>query len=70
MKDFGFVHLSSGDLLREARKSGTPEANEINRIIAAGEMVPGDTTVNLIKAAMKTSGWTSKKYLIDGFPRT
>jgi len=41
----------------------------INNIILKGEIVPVDITVNLIKTAMKASGWTEKKFLIDGFPR-
>ena len=35
----------------------------------AGEVVPVEITVNLIKTAMKRNGWSEKKYLIDGFPR-
>lgn len=32
--------------------------------------MPGDITINLIKKAMKNNGWSSKKFLIDGFPRS
>ena len=32
--------------------------------------MPVQITCNLIKIAMENSGWSSKKYLIDGFPRS
>ena len=35
-----------------------------------GKLVPGEVTVNLIKAAMEKKGWTKTKFLIDGFPRS
>lgn len=34
-----------------------------------GKIVPVKITVNLIRTAMKNAGWTSKCFLIDGFPR-
>lgn len=69
MEQHGFVHLSSGDLLRAERNSGSKNAELINSIIEKGEMVPGDITINLIKDAMKKFGWGDKRFLIDGFPR-
>jgi UMP-CMP kinase len=67
--EFGYVHLSAGDLLRAERHSGSDDAKIINDHIDKGLMVPGDITINLMKKAMKGAGWASKKYLIDGFPR-
>ena len=69
VQEYGFVHLSSGDLLRAERNSGSPEALIINDHIDKGLMVPGDIVINLMKKAMKEAGWASKKFLIDGFPR-
>ena len=69
VNNHGFIHLSAGDLLREERDSGSPEAELINGIILEGKIVPGDITINLIKKAMKNRGWNNKKFLIDGFPR-
>ena len=67
--EHGFVHLSAGDLLRAERNSGSKNAELINDIILKGEIVPVEITVNLIKAAMQGAGWSTKKFLIDGFPR-
>ena len=65
----GFVHLSSGDLLREERDSGSAQGQEINKYMVEGKLVPGDLVINLFKQAMQKRGWATKKFLIDGFPR-
>ncbi|KAJ3302114.1 bifunctional uridylate/adenylate kinase [Kappamyces sp. JEL0829] len=66
--EFHFVHLSAGDLLREERnRPGSPFGELINTYIAEGQIVPMEITVALLHAAMKNS--TSKRFLIDGFPR-
>ncbi|KAJ3324882.1 hypothetical protein HDU76_013300 [Blyttiomyces sp. JEL0837] len=68
VRDFGFVHLSAGDLLREERnRPGSPYGELINNIIKEGQIVPMEITISLLHAAMKKSG--GKRFLIDGFPR-
>lgn len=69
VSDYGFVHLSAGDLLRAERDSGSPNGDLINNIILKGEIVPVEITVNLIKSAIEKAGGAKKKFLIDGFPR-
>ena len=51
------------------RDSGSPNGDLINSYIAEGKIVPVQISVNLLRAAMEKAGWSSKKYLIDGFPR-
>ena len=69
--EYGFVHLSAGDLLRAERKRDNSEVGAmIDNFIKEGKIVPVEVTVGLIKSAMQeglTNG--SNKYLIDGFPR-
>lgn len=67
VRDYGFVHLSAGDLLREHMKSGSKDGNMVADMIKNGQIVPSEVTVNLLDAAMKESG--QDKFLIDGFPR-
>lgn len=67
VEQFGYVHLSAGDLLREERKSGSDLADMINNYIKEGKIVPAEVTVRLLRAAMEKSG--SSKFLVDGFPR-
>ncbi|CAH8644601.1 unnamed protein product [Dicrocoelium dendriticum] len=70
-KDYGFIHLSAGELLREACKSGSAYGEEIERHMKAGSIVPAQVTCGLLHEAM-LHGYNSSQcvnYLIDGFPR-
>jgi UMP-CMP kinase len=69
VKEFDFVHLSAGELLREERDRDSDDAKLINTYMKEGKIVPVEVTINLIKQAMEKAGWASRKYLIDGFPR-
>ena len=64
-----FIHLSAGELLRDARSSGSELGNMINSYMLAGTIVPAEVTVNLLREAMESNGWEKKRFLIDGFPR-
>jgi len=65
--DFGFAHLSAGDLLRHEIASGSEKGELIVDIIKEGRIVPSEITVELIRKAMEASN--ANKVLIDGFPR-
>ncbi|CAG8454661.1 4322_t:CDS:2 [Ambispora leptoticha] len=68
VKDFGFIHLSAGDLLRiEKERPGSKYGDLIDRLMKAGEIVPMEITIALLEQAMRESG--GKRFLIDGFPR-
>jgi UMP-CMP kinase len=67
VRDFEFVHLSAGDLLRAEMTSGSRYGEMISTIIKEGNIVPSEVTVGLLEKAMNNS--PSKKFLIDGFPR-
>jgi UMP-CMP kinase len=67
VSEFGFVHLSAGDLLREEVVSGSKNGGMIATMIKNGEIVPSVVTVNLLKNAIEKSG--KDRFLVDGFPR-
>jgi hypothetical protein len=67
IRDYGFCHLSAGDLLRAHVKSGSKEGNVVADMIKNGQIVPSEVTVGLLQSAMTASG--KEKFLIDGFPR-
>jgi adenylate kinase family enzyme len=71
-EQLGWVHLSTGDLLREELKKGGATAEKIDSFITAGELVPNEITVTLLKDAMETTTRTTGKrnFLLDGFPRS
>ena len=48
-QEFGFIHLSAGDLLREARDSGSPDGKLIDDYIKNGKIVPVEITINLLQ---------------------
>jgi len=50
MQEFGFVHLSAGDLLREERnKEGSQYGELIEQTIRDGRIVPVEITCSLIE---------------------
>ncbi len=68
VQEYGWAHLSTGDLLRQEKDSGSELANEINSITKEGKLVPSIILIKLLKKAMEEIGW-DKRFLIDGFPR-
>lgn len=65
--DYGCIHLSAGDLLREERASGSSTATLIESYINEGAIVPVQITLDLIRNSMEKS--KASRFLIDGFPR-
>jgi len=63
----GMHHLSTGELLREARKSGTPLGKQTASYLDAGTLVPDSLVSALIAERISKE---STHYLLDGFPRT
>ena len=68
-KQFGFKHFSAGDLLREEVSNETEMAQEINKHIIAGTVVPGIITAKLLKNAIIELSESCGVFVIDGFPR-
>lgn len=66
-KEFGYAHISTGDLLRREQKRETPLGKTINAHISKGELVPTKHVLRLLKDAIMSN--PSKKFLIDGYPR-
>jgi UMP-CMP kinase len=72
VSDYGFKHLSAGDLLREEQdRAGSEFGEMIKTYIKEGTIVPMEVTIQLLENAMKTAMDTENKkmFLIDGFPR-
>lgn len=70
VNEYGFVHLSAGDLLREEQSRPNSQYGKlIADCIKAGDIVPQEVTIGLLKNAMKESVAKGKtRFLIDGFP--
>ena len=68
-KDYGVVQLSTGDILRANRKAGTELGQKAQKYMDAGELVPDQLIIDMIKEELKKPE-LSKGYILDGFPRT
>lgn len=69
VETYGMVQLSTGDMLRAAKSSGTEMGKRVADVMARGELVTDEIVIGLI--AEQLDGETGKHGLIfDGFPRT
>ena len=62
-------HLSTGEILRAEVSRGTPIGHRVKRIMAAGDLVPDDLIVDLVRGRLPELGHGTG-VLLDGFPRT
>lgn len=69
-QNLGFVHLSSGDVFRQAIEEGTELGREAKRYIDAGELVPDGLTSKLMLQRLEAVSRQDRTPLLDGFPRT
>lgn len=65
----GLAHISTGDMLRNAVKSGSELGARVSKIIDAGQLVPDELMIELIDARIGEADCSSG-YILDGFPRT
>lgn len=67
VRDYGFTHLSAGDLLRaEQDREGSEFGDMIKEYIRDGRIVPMEVTVQLLENAMMEKNKGTGKFLIDG----
>jgi adenylate kinase len=62
-------HISTGDILREAVRSGSALGRRVRGYIDAGELVPDELMGELIAERLR-QGDVSRGFILDGFPRT
>lgn len=65
----GFIHFSTGDMLRAAMKAATPVGLKAKAYVEKGDLVPDDIMIEVIESAL-ASVPKSTRALLDGFPRT
>ena len=67
--EFGVAHISTGDLLRAAVKGGTELGVQAKKYMDAGELVPDQLVIDLVKERLAADD-AQKGFILDGFPRT
>lgn len=67
-EDRGMVQLSTGDMLREAKGSGTEMGRRVAEVMARGELVTDEIVIGLIEE--KLAAGAAGGFIFDGFPRT
>ena len=67
IEEFGYQHLSTGDLFRDEREKGSDIGEKVKEIMLKGDLVPYELTCEILIKAMIAN--PSQNYLIDGFPR-
>lgn len=65
----GWAHVSTGDLLRSARKAGTALGERAQGYMDRGELVPDDVIMGLVERHLNTLP-REQGIVFDGFPRT
>jgi len=65
----GIPQISTGDILREAVKNGTPLGKEAKAYMDKGELVTDAIVVGIIRDRLQEKD-CEKGYILDGFPRT
>jgi adenylate kinase len=68
-EDFNLPYIATGDILREAVKSGTELGRKAKEYMDRGELVPDDVIIGVILQKVQAPE-AADGFLLDGFPRT
>ena len=66
---YGIPQISTGDMLRAARREGTPLGKKAEGFMNAGQLVPDEVVIGLVEERLKLAD-TQAGFILDGFPRT
>lgn len=68
VEERGMVQLSTGDMLREAKSSGTEMGKRVAEVMDKGELVTDEIVIGLIREKLEAGAQGG--FIFDGFPRT
>ncbi len=69
VEKYGFVQLSTGDMLRESIKNNTPTGQIVKDVLASGKLVDNELILQIMKDKIEeTTSYPGR--IFDGFPRT
>ncbi len=67
--EFGYAHISTGDILRAAVSNATPLGLEAKKYMDAGDLVPDSVVIGLVSERLAEPD-AADGFILDGFPRT
>lgn len=67
--EYGLAHIATGDMLRAAIAAGSPLGVRVKPIYDAGELVPDDLMIHVIRERLAEDD-AQEGFILDGFPRT
>lgn len=68
-KHLGIPSVSTGDIIRNALKSGTDMGKKAKVYMDKGQLVPDDVVIGIVKDRIREDDCTNG-FILDGFPRT
>jgi adenylate kinase len=66
---FGIPQISTGDMLRAARREGTPLGKKAEEYMNKGQLVPDEVVIGLVEERLQLPD-AKAGFILDGFPRT
>jgi adenylate kinase len=69
LEKYKLPQISTGDILREAIRLGTPLGKKAEPLLATGKLVPDEVVIGIIDERLKREDCKGG-YVLDGFPRT
>ena len=66
---FSMIQLSTGEMLRAVRATGSEMGKKVAEIIDRGDLVSDEVVIQLVEDSMEENG-PNRGYIFDGFPRT
>ena len=68
VKKYHYLHISTGDLLRDEIASGSEFGQRLDKILKNGSLVDDETVIKLVSNKLATI--CNQPFILDGFPRT
>ena len=68
-RHFVVHHVSTGDMFRAAVRAGTQFGRKAREYMDAGELVPDEITIGIVKERLEQAGTKRRGFVLDGFPR-
>lgn len=66
---YNIPQISTGNIIREAMKNGTPAGKKAQEFVNSGKLVPDEVVIEMVNDRLKQED-CKNGYILDGFPRT